>query len=103
VGVKVTSQVAVFGPLKLRLQLVLPNDPLDGAAENDTVPVGTVAPLGAMSVTVTVHVVVSPVVTEDGEQFAAVDVGSTGIAAVRESAPWLVLCPTSPRYVPLIE
>jgi hypothetical protein len=102
VGVNVTSQVAVFGPLELRPQLVLPNDPLVGAAENDTVPVGAFAPLDARSVTVTVHVAGSPVVTEAGEQFAAVVVGSTGIAALREPAPWLVLCPASPRYVPLI-
>jgi hypothetical protein len=78
VGVKVTSQVAVFGPLELRPQLVLPNDPLDGAARNDTVPVGAVAPVDAVSLTVTVHVVSWPVVTEDGAQVTLVEVGSSG-------------------------
>ena len=54
----------------------LPNAPLVGEDPNPTVPVGVVAPVEAVSVTVTVHVDGLPVVTGEGVQEALVDVGS---------------------------
>jgi hypothetical protein len=86
-GTKVTWQAAVLAPWAIRAQLVLPNDPPDGAAENDTLPVGAVGPLDAVSVTVTVQVVALPTVTEDGEQLTPVEVGSGEAVTFHSSLP----------------
>jgi hypothetical protein len=60
-----------------RVQLAgLPNDPDVGADVKLTVPVGVLAPLEAVSVTVAVHVDALPVLTDPGEQDTPVDVGS---------------------------
>ena len=49
-----------------------------------TVPVGAVAPLGAVSVTVTVHVVEEPMLIDDGLQTRVVDVLSKPGVTLRE-------------------
>jgi hypothetical protein len=61
-----------------------PKEPDVGCEVNLTVPVGLVAPLDAVSVTVAVHVVALPVDTEPGEQLTLVDVG---LGAVRPVVP----------------
>ena len=61
--------------------LELPNEPDVGEDVKLTVPVGVLAPLAAVSVTVAVHVAAVPVVTVVGEHATVVDVGSTaGVA-----------------------
>jgi hypothetical protein len=57
---------------------VPPLDKLPAADElTVTVPVGVVAPLAAVSVTVVVHVVAVPTSTDGGEQSRLLDDGST--------------------------
>jgi hypothetical protein len=60
VGANVDVQVA-DAVVPLRVQVV--NDPVTPVTESVTVPVGVIAVLGLTSVTVTVHVEVSPTVT----------------------------------------
>jgi hypothetical protein len=55
---------------------VLPNDPAVGDAVKLTDPVGVVAPLDAVSVTVALHVVAFATLTDAGEHEAPVDVES---------------------------
>jgi hypothetical protein len=54
----------------------LPNEPVVGDEAKLTVPVGVLAPLEAVSVTVAVHVEGAPVVTDEGEHATLVDVGA---------------------------
>jgi len=90
-GVNVSWQDAVAVlPVAASVQLAeLPNDPEFGAAAKLAVPVGVLAPVAAVSVTVAVHVVPVPTVSADGEQPTLVDVGST-VAAV---APYVYAFP----------
>jgi len=73
------QEAVPFVPAAARAQLPeLPNDPVVGADAKLTVPVGVLAPLDAVSVTVAVHVVALPVTTEAGEHPTLVEVGSAG-------------------------
>jgi hypothetical protein len=106
-GVKEISQDATpIVPIAASAQLPeLPNDPVVGEDVKLTDPDGVVAPLDAVSVTVTVHDVVLPTTTESHWRPKLVDVGSTagaGELAVTELAvteldwPLLVLWVLSP-------
>ncbi len=65
-------------PVAASVQLPeLPNEAVVGEDVKLTDPVGVLAPLDAVSVTVAVHDVALPVLTDAGEQATAVDVGST--------------------------
>ena len=76
VGVYVTLQDPLESAHVVELKVPEPDD------ENVTVPVGvTFVPL-AVSDTVTVHVVRTLTLTEDGEQVTTVDVVRSGAAAV---------------------
>jgi hypothetical protein len=91
----VSEQLATPGLVSLSVQGLLltvpgPFDP------NETVPVGVVGPLLAVSVTVAVHVVDCPTAALPGEQFTAVEVGCCGavilptllaLPSVNQSAP----------------
>jgi len=80
----VTEQLAELPEGLPRLQL------LPGI--NVTVPVGCVAPILAVSVTVAVQVVAWPITTLLGEQATLVLVGSTAAnPTLRENVPWLPL------------
>ena len=79
--------------------LELPNTPVVGEDVKLTVPVGVLAPLDAVSVTVAVQVVALPVATDVGEHATCVDVGSTDVMV--EDVPLLVACSLSPLYLPV--
>jgi hypothetical protein len=72
----------------------LPNAPDVGEDVKLTVPVGVVAPLVAVSVTVAVHDVALPTTTDVGEHATLVDVESTvgagELAVIEEDCPLLV-------------
>jgi hypothetical protein len=102
-GVNVTWQPAVAAaPFGARPQAGTLNEPDVGDAENVTSPVGLLAPLKAVSVTPTVHVVALPHVTDAGEHDTLVNVESTaGVGAgeltvIADDWPSLVLCVVSP-------
>jgi hypothetical protein len=84
------------------VQLVLPNDPVVGDELKLTDPVGVLAPLEGVSVTIAVHVVALPNVSDVGEQATLVEVGSTAGAGACDVAvtefdwPLLVLWVPSP-------
>ena len=84
---KVALHEAVVAPWATSVQLLLPNAPVEGEAETETLPVGAVPPLDDVSVTVTVQVVALPFVTEEGEQLTPVEVGSGGRIACHSSLP----------------
>ena len=92
----VTAQEAVpTVPVAASVQLPeLPNAPVVGEDVKLTVPVGVLAPLELVSVTVAVHVVALPVATDVGEHATLVDVGSTDV--IEEDVPLLVACSLSP-------
>ena len=60
-----------------------PSEPLVGADLNETVPVGVLSPLDAVSFTLAVHVAAAAAVTDGGEHTTPVDVGSTELMAAR--------------------
>jgi hypothetical protein len=95
-GVNETPQDATpVVPVAASAQLPeLPKDPVAGELVKLTVPVGVVAPLARVSVTVAVHVVALPLVIDAGEHDTAVAVES--VAAIDEDTPLLVLWATSP-------
>ncbi len=76
------------------------NDPVVGELVKLTVPVGALAPLDAVSFTITMHVVALPSVGDAGEQSTVVDVESTvtagELAVTDPDWPLLVLCVLSP-------
>jgi hypothetical protein len=80
-GVYETVHVAAFVPLAVRLGHGLGVNVPDPLVENMTVPVGTVAPVVAVSVTVAVHDDAVPTATGD-EQDTTVVVGSLTPGAV---------------------
>jgi hypothetical protein len=85
----------------LNMQLPeLPNVPDVGEDVKLTEPVGVLAPLDAVSVTVAVHDVPVPTVTDDGEHETLVDVASTGgaggLAVTNPDWPLLGLWVLSP-------
>jgi hypothetical protein len=77
----------------------LVNEPTPLLAE-PAVPVGVVAPINAVSVTVTVHVVAWFSATDEGEQVIAVAVGS--LPRLIDVDPWLARWIVSPEYDPVI-
>src|SRR5712692_2434648 len=74
-GVYMTVHVAALVPLAVRLGQGLGLNVPDPLVENMTVPVGLVAPVAAVSVTVAVHEVATPTTTGEVHS-TAVDVGS---------------------------
>ena len=76
-----------------RVQVVLLKVPVE-LLENVTIPVGVTAPVPEESVTVAVHVVGLPVVTEAGEQVIEVD--DDLIVDVTLKVPLLPVCRLSP-------
>jgi hypothetical protein len=76
VGTYETLHFPAFVPLLERLQVFELNAPVP-LVENVTIPVGLVAPVDAVSVTVAVHEVDAPTSTELGTHKTAVVVGST--------------------------
>ncbi len=96
-GVNESRQNAIPAvPLACSVQLAeLPNDPVVGELVKPTVPVGVVAPLDAVSLTATVHVVAVPSLTEPGEHATAVAVesidgaGALPVAVIDEDSPLL--------------
>ena len=80
-GVYETVHVAAVVPLAARLGHGLGANEPDPLVENMTVPVGTVAPVVAVSVTVAVHNVAVPTTTGE-EQDTTVVVGSLTPGAV---------------------
>jgi hypothetical protein len=73
------------------------NDPLIDELKS-TGPVGVLAPLAAVSLTVTVHIVATPSVPDAGRQFTLVLVGSMGVLEPSvKDVPSLPPCVPSPR------
>ncbi len=92
----VTEHDALLVPDDWSVQLPeLPNVPPLGEAPKLTVPVGVLAPLVAVSVTVAVHDVALPAAADVGEQPTMVEVGSTMVVIV-EDVPLLVAWVLSP-------
>jgi hypothetical protein len=85
-------------PSSVQLAPLGPNDPPIEAVRL-TVPVGVLAPLVAVSVTVAVQVVACPPSSIDaGEQFTLVLVGSTEAVEVSvDDVPLLPACSVSPK------
>jgi len=65
-----------------------------------TVPVGAIAPITDVSVTVTLHVVTWFIATDEGAQVILVDVES--LPKPIDADPWLVRWMASPEYDPVI-
>jgi hypothetical protein len=98
VGLYETLHFPAFVPLLERLQVFELNAPVP-LVENVTMPVGLVAPVEAVSVTIAVHEEVVPTSTEGGTHETAVDVGSTVTVWVMVAAGvWTV----SERAVPTL-
>ena len=88
-------------PVAASVQLPeLPNDPDVGDAVKLTIPVGVLAPLEVVSVTIARHVVALPSVSAVGEHATLVEVESTVaagvVAVIEEDCPLLVLWVPSP-------
>ena len=82
-GAYVTAHVAEFAVGLPRVHGLVVNVPVLLVVKV-TGPVGAVAPLGAVSVTVTVHVVDEPMSTGDGTHTSEVDVESKPGTTLRE-------------------
>ena len=95
-GVNETPQDATpVVPVAASAQLPeLPKDPVAGELVKLTVPVGVVAPLVRVSVTVAVHVVSLPLLNDAGAHTTPVDVESS--ALIGEDAPALLACESFP-------
>jgi hypothetical protein len=97
VGVYVTVQVAWFVPSAVRVGHGLALKAPDPLVVNETVPVGFVAPVVAVSVTVAVHELATPTVTGEVHK-SAVDVGSfvATVCTIVAAGVWIA----SRRVVP---
>ena len=71
----------------------LAKEPEVGAELKLTVPVGVLAPLDTVSVTVAVHIEALPVATDDGEQLTLVDDGSSDVSEPWPLLVWWLLSP----------
>jgi hypothetical protein len=89
VGVYETVHVPAVVPLAVRLGQGLGVNAPVPLVENVTVPVGLVAPVAAVSVTVEVHEVATPTTTGEVHN-TAVDVGSLVATFWVTVAPWSV-------------
>ena len=95
-GVNDSSQYAIPAvPVAASAQSPeFPNAPDVGRAVQVTVPVGVLARLEAVSITIAVHVIARPVATDKGEHATPVDVASS--AAIGPDWPMLAWWPGSP-------